>query len=128
MTFVKQSDGSYIEAGNDVSIISGKVVDDTEDFVILVSGVPPRVCEDYYTESECVAAGCYWYDGTCHKMPPGIVCSDYTTESACTAAKCYWYDDACHGTPEVAEFPWLPVLIAVGGVTAAIGIFFAIKR
>lgn len=126
MNFVKQPDGSYVEAGKS-SVISGKVVDDTKEFGIPATGAPPRVCEDYYTESECVDAGCHWYSGACHKMPPGVVCSDYTTESTCTAAKCYWYDDACHGEPPV-ELPWLPILIAVGGVVAAIGVFFVIKR
>lgn len=65
MNFVKQPDGSYIEVGSMASV-SGKVVDDTKEFGVPVSGVPPPVCEDYYTESECVAAGCSWYDGACH--------------------------------------------------------------
>jgi len=99
MNFVKQQDGSYAEVGS-ISSIAGKVVDDTEDIGIPVSGVPPVKCEDYLTESECVAAGCYWYD------------------------------DACHSKPEVppVELPWLPILIAVGGVIAVIGVIFAIKR
>ena len=27
-------------------------------------------CEDYHTESECLAHGCYWYNGACHKSMP----------------------------------------------------------
>ncbi len=125
MSFVKQPDGSYMEVGS-ISSIAGKVVDDTKDFAIPVSGVPPPVCEDYYTESECIAAGCYWYEGACHGMPPGVECSDYTTESTCIAAGCYWRDGACH--PKEVELPWLPILIAVGGVVVTIGILFVIKR
>lgn len=123
MTFVKQSDGSYIEADG----ISGKVVDDTKDLWVPASDIPPQVCEDYQTESECVAAGCYWYDGACHKMSPDVVCSDYTTESTCTAAGCYYYDGTCHSEPPV-EIPWAVILAAVGGAIALIGVVFAIRR
>ena len=28
------------------------------------------VCENFKTESECTAASCYWYDGSCHEYPP----------------------------------------------------------
>lgn len=32
--------------------------------------VPPKPkCEDYKTESECAAAGCYWYNNKCHSTP-----------------------------------------------------------
>jgi len=32
--------------------------------------VPPTpTCEDVATESECISAGCYWYDGGCHSTP-----------------------------------------------------------
>lgn len=31
---------------------------------------PPEVdCEDHTTEDECLAAGCYWYDNSCHSEP-----------------------------------------------------------
>jgi len=127
MSFVKQLDGSYIEASG----ISAKVVDDTKDFGVPIYGVPPPpppACEDYYTESECIAAGCYWYNDACHRMSPDVVCSDYATESTCSDAGCYWYDGACHSKPKEAELPWIPIVIAVGGVIAAIGVFFVIKR
>lgn len=31
--------------------------------------VPPGECESYTTQTECEAAGCYWYDGACHATP-----------------------------------------------------------
>ncbi len=83
--------------------IAGKVVDDTEDIVIPVSGVPP--------------------------VPPKVVCSDYTTESTCTDAGCHWWDGDCHDKPKVPpdEFPWEMVIAAVGGVVIVIGLIFAFK-
>lgn len=129
MTFVKQSDGSYIEDGDMASVVSGKVTDDTKDFGVPASGVPPPpVCEDYHTESECVAAGCYWYDGSCHGMPPDVVCSDYTTESTCVAAGCQWVDGVCRGFIPEYEPPWAVILAAVGGVITLFGVVLAIRR
>lgn len=125
-TFIKQADGSY----GDVDSISAKVVDDTEDFSVSSAAAPPVYCEDLTSESECLTQGCYWYDGSCHSVPPGIVCSNYTSESTCVAAGCFWYDGACHGTPkpEEVEIPWHIVLAAVGGVIAIIGAVVLIKR
>lgn len=57
-----------------------------------------KKCAAYTTQSECVANGCYWYDGSCHSTPKS--CSDYATESECTAGGCYWYGSACHSAPE----------------------------
>lgn len=84
-----------------IGVGSTKVVDDTQEFIIPVSGVPPDECKDYYTESECLAHGCYWYD------------------------------DACHGEPkdeEDEEFPWLPVVVAIGGIAAVIITIFIARR
>lgn len=68
-SFIKQVDGSYAEAGSvGVGDIAGKVIDDTQSITIPVSGVPVK-CEDYFTESGCTDAGCYWYDGACHGSP-----------------------------------------------------------
>lgn len=133
MTFVKQPDGSYIEVGS-IASIAGKVVDDTKEFSIPVSGIPPVKCEDYTTESECVAAGCYWHywaehpEGACYKEPPEIVCSSYTTESTCTAAGCHWYDGKCHSKPKEVEIPWIVILAAVGGTITLIGVALALRR
>ena len=58
-------------------------------------------CPTHITQAECVANGCYWYDGACHGSPkPPPSCSDYTTESECAAGGCYWYDGSCHSTPK----------------------------
>ena len=35
--------------------------------------IPPPPCEDYTTEAECIVAGCYWYDATCHSKPKSEV-------------------------------------------------------
>ena len=82
--------------------IGAKVVDDTEDIAIPAYGVPPPPpnCDQYYTEIECLAHGCYWWG------------------------------DACHGEPEVPpeeEFPWLIVAI-VAGVSIIGAIAFAMFR
>lgn len=69
-SFVKQADGSYVDTDLiAVGDIAGKVVDDTQIITIPASGAPPIPCEDYYTESGCTGAGCYWYDGACHGSP-----------------------------------------------------------
>jgi len=124
--FIKQADGSYASIGS----ISAKVVDDTEDFSLPSTGAPPVYCEDLTSESDCIAQGCYWYEGGCHSQPQGVVCSDYTTESVCTTAGCYWYDGACHGTPkpEEMDMPWVILLAAAGGIIAIIGAVVLIKR
>ena len=124
--FIKQADGSYSNVGN----ISAKVVDDTKDFGVPASEVPPVFCEDLMSESDCLAQGCYWYEGSCHSIPPGVVCTDYTSESTCTAAGCYWYDGVCHGIPKPEEFeiPWAIVLAAVGGVISIVGAVVLLKR
>ena len=32
--------------------------------------VPPKPkCEEYFTESECIGAGCYWYNNRCNEYP-----------------------------------------------------------
>lgn len=58
---------------------------------------PVLECEDYTTEEDCLAADCYWYNGSCHSEE--ATCEDYDNEPECTAAGCYWYDGACHSTP-----------------------------
>ena len=64
----------------------------------------PATCTDYETKDACEAAGCYWYDGSCHASPQGgggtTPCSDHSTAAACEAAGCYWYDGSCHASPQ----------------------------
>lgn len=79
INFVKQPDGSYIEADG----VSGKVVGDV------------IVCSDYITESTCIAACCYWYNGACHTKPE-------------------------EEEEEEAEIPWLLILAAVVGAISII--------
>lgn len=72
-SFIKQSDGSYADTDIiTVGDIAGKVVDDTQSITIPVSG-EEVTCEDYFTESSCTGAGCYWYDGACHGSPKGEI-------------------------------------------------------
>lgn len=67
--FVKQSDGSYADTDLiAVGDIAGRVVDDTQSITIPASG-EEITCEEYRNESDCIGAGCYWYDGACHGSP-----------------------------------------------------------
>lgn len=38
----------------------------------------------------------------CTLAPPP--CEDYTTQAECEAAGCYWYNEACHSSPEIEFF------------------------
>lgn len=87
----------------DVSAIAGKVVDDTKDIMIPVSVVPPPPpdCVLYLTEVDCLAHGCYWWDG------------------------------ACHGEPKVPpeEFPWWVVpLVAAVAILGAVYVFGMLRK
>ena len=127
--YVKQVDGSYIEVGSIASNIAGNIVDDTKDFSVLLSAIPPVKCEDYYTSAECLAGGCYWYEGSCHSLPQGVTCADFTTESTCRAQGCHWYDGKCHSKPkDEVEFPWLVILGIAGGAVALLGVVLALRR
>jgi hypothetical protein len=103
MSYIKLSDGSYAGVGSSLGI-AGDIVDDSKEFTILVTGVtpPPLNCGDYYTESECGAAGCYWYNGTCHSTPEDV-------------------------TPPT-EIPWVTIIAAIGGAVILMGIVLAIRR
>lgn len=54
-------------------------------------------CSSYTTQPTCVAAGCYWYNGSCHTTAP--ICSTYTTQATCQAAGCYWCNGVCQTAP-----------------------------
>lgn len=43
--------------------------------------------------------------------PPVIPCANYTTEAECIAAGCYWYDGSCHGTAEAPGGDVEPITI-----------------
>jgi len=40
---------------------------DVHQWSVQVSGAP--LCEDHTTQVECVQAGCYWYNNSCHSDP-----------------------------------------------------------
>ena len=64
-------------------------------------------CSEYTTESSCIGAGCFWYDGACHDYGP-VQCSDYTDALTCVANNCYWWlDGTCHDTEEPNGLPTL---------------------
>lgn len=72
---------------------------ETEDRPDSTCAAPPT-CPEYTNEPECIAAGCYWYDGTCHEYAP-VQCSDYTDALTCEANLCHWWSDGtCHDIPE----------------------------
>lgn len=69
------------------------VIDDTQPITINV-----WICEDFSTQSECLAHGCYWYNESCHSSLPA--CNELNNEPDCSAYGCYWWDNACHPTPK----------------------------
>lgn len=75
----------------------------------------PIPCSTHLTTAECEAAGCYWYDGSCHSEAEPTPCISHATQAACEAAGCYWYDGSCHGTPEGGyELPLYGSVSALG--------------
>jgi len=70
----------------------------------MVPGPPPDTCLQHTTQTECEAAGCYWWsNGTCHAtVEPPPTCGDYTDQTTCEANGCYWWGNACHSSPESA--------------------------
>jgi len=55
-------------------------------------------CTSYTTQATCTAAGCYWWNGSCHATAP--TCTDFTTQTECQSYGCYWYNSSCHATPQ----------------------------
>lgn len=89
---------------------------------------PSPVCADYFTEAECTAGGCYWYNESCHDSPPSpITCyrckpvgDGYTVpesqvfeEGVCPEG---WFptQPTCNPPPG-AEIPWM-VPAVIGGI------------
>ena len=72
---------------------------ETKFTLTLTKGVAPA-CDTYTTKSSCEAAGCFWYNNSCHKYGP-VKCSDYMDALTCVANNCYWWSDGtCHDTEE----------------------------
>ena len=60
-------------------------------------------CADWMTKADCEAAGCYWYNNSCHAAAP--TCKDFNNQAECELAGCYWYQDEdgtfrCHSSPQ----------------------------
>jgi len=53
--------------------------------------------DSHMTLEDCEAAGCHWYNGSCHLHPP--LCKQITTQAECEQYGCYWAQDACHPMP-----------------------------
>jgi len=49
-------------------VVDEYIIDETYDFNVNVTGEPPN-CSDYTTQTECEAAGCYWWNDSCHDVP-----------------------------------------------------------
>ncbi|MBN1896422.1 MAG: hypothetical protein JW789_01695 [Candidatus Aenigmarchaeota archaeon] len=60
-------------------------------------GACPLTCSDYYYESACTSAGCYWDSDTydCSDTPS---CSSYSNPYSCAYAGCIWddYSSRCY--------------------------------
>ena len=54
-------------------------------------------CSSHTDGPSCKAAGCFWYNGTCHATK---VCTDINNQADCTANSCFWWGNACHPTAE----------------------------
>jgi len=56
-----------------------------------------RGCQEYDGEDICLANDCYWYNRSCHNMPP--TCEELYDPDECYANDCYWYHGSCHDEP-----------------------------
>jgi len=74
-----------------------QVLDDTEEIIIPIGAL---ACADYLNQAECVAAGCYWWNGSCHDNSP--TCSQINNSTDCGIYGCYWWGipATCHSYPE----------------------------
>jgi hypothetical protein len=69
-------------------------VDDTYNFDVTVTALP---CTTYTTKATCQAAGCYWWNGSCHSAAP--TCTQLNNQTDCLAYSCYWYNNQCNSNP-----------------------------
>ena len=49
------------------------MITDERSFSMSTTGGPTILCEDYTLQSECEAAGCYWWGGACHSNPQSFL-------------------------------------------------------
>jgi len=81
-------------------------------------------CEQITDSTECINAGCDWYNDSCHSPAPPL-CSTYVDPTDCITAGCYWYDGACH--TEEGGLPAWVIPAAIAGAVVVIAIV-AIKK
>ena len=60
-------------------------------------------CEEITDEWLCQINQCYWYDNSCHSMPP-VSCENLTNETDCNQYNCYWYNGSCHSIHEICKY------------------------
>lgn len=85
---------------------STPVIDETHNFDVTISALP---CSDYTNQSDCIAAGCYWYDDSCHSEPQqgitlekAIMVRDDTWSCDPYGSGCYCGDEG----PQENTFPY----------------------
>jgi len=79
-------------------------------------------CEQITDATECINAGCEWYDGSCH-TPSGPTCEERVDPTDCINAGCFWYNNSCHSTKESGLPAWvIPAAIAGVGAVVVIAI------
>lgn len=59
-------------------------------------------CEEITDPTECINAGCEWYNNSCHTPAPPQ-CSDYLNQTDCETNNCFWYNGSCHDTAPTCE-------------------------
>eukprot|EP00050_Salpingoeca_kvevrii_P005959 m.286653 g.286653 ORF g.286653 m.286653 type:complete len:895 (-) comp11615_c0_seq1:268-2952(-) len=59
------------------------------EFDFMTNRCSDRGCNSYFSETECVAAGCQYLDGICFKDNGGA-CSDYKEMFSCPGNRCEW--------------------------------------
>lgn len=42
---------------------------DIHQWNIQITGEQPPKCNEYISQFDCITAGCFWYDGSCHSSP-----------------------------------------------------------
>jgi len=54
-------------------------------------------CSGYTNKTDCEAAGCYWWNGSCHSSAPAN-CEALNNETDCESYDCYWWNGSCHSS------------------------------
>jgi len=90
----------YGEGSNDsqASSVSAILIRDRNGLVIIgdKNARLDRGCQKY-DEPDCRTNNCFWYNDSCHNMPP--TCEKIYNEKDCYDYDCYWYRNSCHSEP-----------------------------